>query len=188
MGAFWQQILAPGCWVLLPTGTMDSFTRANLRRCAHYFKAWSGDDNVNAPEQVYVLVKFVCDHMQDCNNLQHKLYTTKHLSTGSHIHTLHWITFVFCSHVYFNWWKFQSTKSTRCLLEFKFRCWVHFIWIHYTYNLWFVMWFGKPFTWYKIDILSYWYHLKIQILFRTFYLDLLWYWYQKLPMFIFYEN
>ena len=37
----------------------------------------------------------------------------------------------------------------------------------------------------KIDILSYWYHVKVWIipLSRTFYLDLLWYWHQKLLMF-----
>ncbi len=47
----------------------------------------------------------------------------------------------------------------------------------------------KPVTWCKIDILSYWYHVKVWITSSiTFFLDHLWYWYQTLLMFKGYEN
>ena len=48
----------------------------------------------------------------------------------------------------------------------------------------------KPVTWFKIGILSFWYHVKVWIILfpERFYLDLLRYWYQKLLMIKGYKN
>ena len=72
---------------LLPTGAMGSLTRANLRRCARYFKAWActmGDmKSWNRPVQWYTILYRVS---------QYKLYTYKKCSLttlwfffGSHL-------------------------------------------------------------------------------------------------------